>query len=258
MPAKAAPGAAPLGLRRAQDLTRCRMHDNSDASAHEAACSRVAAQFAERWLRIYAGNKLRSDPIYQAAFKLLQGSGQPLIDIGCGVGLLAFYLRERHFIEPITGLDCDRRKIGRARAVAQPTYRNLSFIEQDVCEPIAASGNVALFDVLHYLSPNEQMALLKRLAARVAPGGMLIVRESPRDGNLRFWLTCLAEHFAQATAWNVKVKLHFPTRDNICGVFANSDFSRQIAPLWGRTPFNNHLFVFHRLHSEGSDFALNR
>jgi trans-aconitate methyltransferase len=227
------------------------MHDNSDPSAHEAACSRVAAKFAERWLRIYAGKKLRSDPIYQAAFKLLQGSRQPLIDVGCGVGLLAFYLRERNFVEPITGLDCDRRKIARARVVAKPNYRDLSFIEQDVCEPITRSGNVALFDVLHYLPPNEQTALLERLAARVAPGGMLIVRDSPQDGNVRFWLTRLAEHFAQATTWNLKVKLHFPTRDNICGVFAESDFSRQIAPLWGRTPFNNHLFVFRRLHSGG-------
>jgi trans-aconitate methyltransferase len=227
------------------------MHDNSHASAHDAACSRVAAQFAERWLRIYAGRKLRSDPIYQTTFKLLQGSGQPLIDIGCGVGLLAFYLRERHFLAPITGLDCDPRKIARARLVAKPSYGNLSFIEQDVCEPIAGSGNVALFDVLHYLRPNDQMALLERLAARVAPGGMLIVRDSPRAHNLRFWLTWLTEHFAQATSWNMKVKLHFPTRDNICGVFAKSDFSRQVAPLWGRTPFNNHLFVFRRLHSGG-------
>ena len=222
------------------------MENCSSVSAHDAACSRVAANFSERWLRIYVGKKLRGDPIFQTAFELLRGSTQPLIDLGCGVGLLAFYLKERDFLEPITGVDRDRRKIARARVVAERAYRDLSFIEQDVCEPIAGRGNLVLFDVLHYLSPNEQMMLLEQLAARVAPGGMLIVRDCPRDGNVRFWLTYLAERFAQATTWNMKVKFHFPTRDNICRAFDKDDFSRNIAPLWGRTPFNNHLFVFRR------------
>lgn len=229
------------------------MENGSSASAHEAACSRAAANFGERWLRSYVGRKLRSDPIFPAAFELLRGSSQPLIDLGCGVGLLAFYLRERDFLEPITGLDRDSRKIARARVVAERTYRDVSFIEQDVCEPIAASGNVVLFDLLHYLPPNEQMTLLARLAARVAPTGMLIVRDCPRDGNVRFWLTYLAERFAQSTTWNMKVKLHFPTRDNICQAFDENDFSHNIASLWGRTPFNNHLFVFRRLSSGGRD-----
>jgi len=196
---------------------------------------------------------LRSDPIFPAAFELLRATTQPLLDIGCGVGLLPFYLRERDFLEPITGLDSDSRKIARARVVAERTYRDLSFIEHDVCEPIPVRGNVVLFDVLHYLSPNDQMILLERLAARVPPGGLLIVRDCPRDGNARFWLTYLAERFAQATTWNMKVKFHFPTRDNICKAFNKDDFSRNIAPLWGRTPFNNHLFLFRRCSREDGD-----
>lgn len=222
------------------------MKNVSDASAHEAACSRVAANFTERWLRSYVGRKLRSDPIFPAAFELLRATTQPLIDVGCGVGLLAFYLRERDFLQPITGLDRDSRKIGRARVVSERAYHDVSFIEQDVCDPIDALGNVVLFDVLHYLSPNQQLALLGQLAEGVAPGGMLIVRDCQRDRNLRFWLTHLAERFAQLTTWNIKVELHFPSRDEICAAFDQENFSRTITPLWGRTPFNNHLFVFRR------------
>jgi 2-polyprenyl-3-methyl-5-hydroxy-6-metoxy-1,4-benzoquinol methylase len=222
------------------------MKNGSSAIAHETACSRVAANFRERWLRTYVGKKLRTDPIFPAAFELLRASRQPLVDIGCGVGLLAFYLRERDFVEPITGFDRDSRKISRARVVAERAYPELSFIEQDIREPIAALGNVVVFDLLHYLSPNEQMALLERFAARVAPDGMLIVRDSPREGNVRFWLTYLAERFAQATTWNMNVELHFPTRDKICAPFDEQDFSWSIRPLWGRTPFNNHLFIFRR------------
>ena len=65
---------------------------------HEEACARVAARFEERWLRIYVNWKLRTDPIYLTAFDLFRNSDQPLVDIGCGVGLLAFYLRERNFL----------------------------------------------------------------------------------------------------------------------------------------------------------------
>jgi SAM-dependent methyltransferase len=220
--------------------------NGATAPAHEEACKRVAARFGERWLRIYAGWKLRADPIFLAAFELFSGSDQPLVDVGCGVGLLAFYLRERNFLGPITGLDRDSRKIARAQAVAAGGYQDLQFIEQDVCAPIAQSGNIVIFDCLHYLRPDDQVRLLERLAARLVPGGALIIRDCARDGNARFWLTRLAERFAQITSWNLKVPLHFPSRAEIFGVFDEERFSGSVAPLWGRTPFNNHLFIFRR------------
>ena len=65
-------------------------------------------------------------------------------------------------------------------------------------------GNIVLFDVLHYLAPNEQARLLQRLIPCVAPGGLLVIRDCPRDGNARFWVTYLAERFAQATTWNIR------------------------------------------------------
>jgi 2-polyprenyl-3-methyl-5-hydroxy-6-metoxy-1,4-benzoquinol methylase len=221
--------------------------NGSALTAHEDACARVAARFSERWLRVYAGRKLRRDPIYAAAFQLLRDSNRPLVDVGCGVGLLAFYLRERDFLPPISGFDADGRKIARANSVAQGgAYPDLNFFEHDVCEPIGQTGNIVLFDLLHYLQPNDQTRLLERLAARIAPGGILVIRDCPRDGNARSWLTKLAERFAQITTWNMKAALYFPTREQIFAPFAEARFSRTVAPLWGRTPFNNHLFVFRR------------
>jgi SAM-dependent methyltransferase len=220
--------------------------NGSAARAHEAACARVAARFGERWLRIYAGRKLRTDPIFPAAYELFRASPQPLVDVGCGVGLLAFYLRERDFLPPISGLDRDGRKIERANAVRQGAYRDLQFLEQDATNRIVPTGNIVLFDLLHYLRPNEQSRLLERLARRVVPGGMLVIRDCPREGNARFWLTHLAERFAQRTTWNMKAVLHFPTRERIFAAFDEAQFSRTVEPLWGRTPFNNHLFIFRR------------
>ncbi len=221
---------------------------NGDAAAeHEQACARVAGRFGELWLRLYAGRKLRSDPVFPAAFTLLEHSREPLIDVGCGVGLLGFYLRERNFQQPIIGLDRDGRKIARGRAVARASsYSDLEFLEQNACENLAHRGNLVLFDVLHYLSPNEQKLLLLRLAQQVVPGGLLLLRDCPRDDNARFRCTYAAERFAQLITWNMRTPLYFPTRDEIAAAFPPNEFEQTVAPLWGRTPFNNHLFIFRR------------
>ena len=222
------------------------MKNGSSASAHEEACVRVAARFEERWLRTYVNWKLRADPIYLTAFDLFRNSDQPLVDIGCGVGLLAFYLRERNFLAPISGFDRDGRKIERANTVARGACRGVEFIEHDVCEPLKQTGNIVLFDVLHYLRPDEQSRLLERFAARLAPGELVVIRDCPRDGNMRFWLTSWAERFAQATTWNIKVPLYFPSRKRIFAAFGEEHFSCTVQPLRGNMPFNNHLFVFRR------------
>jgi SAM-dependent methyltransferase len=222
------------------------LRNDSAVADHEEACARVAALFDERWLRIYVGHKLRSDPVFPTAFQLLCNSQHPLIDLGCGVGLLAFYLRERNYRNSIRGIDCDGRKITRAKSVASKRYGNVFFTEQDVGDSFTGCGDIVISDLLHYLSPNEQVRLLENVGTELAPGGRLIIRDCPDDGNARSWLTHLAERFAQSTTWNVKTPLHFPPRDRIMAAFKPAEFSRTVKPLWGKTLFNNHLFVFER------------
>ena len=216
-------------------------------SGHESACARVAAQFPERWLRGYVGSKLRRDPVFPAAYELFCGSDKPILDIGCGLGLLAFYLRERGCRQPILGLDVDARKIRQGLRIAEQRYKDVDLCHQDVQEPIPAfSGEIALFDVLHYLLPAKQAALLSHLAPRVAPTGVLVIRDCPRDNGARFWITWAAERFAQTISWNLNTPLHFPSRELINEPFREIEFERESRPLWGRSPFNNHLFVFRR------------
>ena len=217
-----------------------------DGSEHKPACARVAAQFPQLWLRRYVKSKLRRDPIYSAANELFRDSGEPILDIGCGLGLLGFYLRERGCRQPILGLDLDARKIGRGSSVAT-RYRDIDLRHQDVLGPIPAfSGNIALFDVLHYLPPAQQASLLLRLAQSVAPGGLLVIRDCPRDNSARFWMTCVAEKFAQAISWNLSTSFHFPSRERIAEAFGENEFERESRPLWGKLPFNNQLFIFRR------------
>ncbi len=182
-----------------------------------------------------------------AAYELLRGSDQPILDIGCGLGLLAFYLRERGCRQPLLGLDVDGRKIRQGSVVAAAAYRNIDLRHQDVRGPLPVfSGNVVLLDVLHYLPLAKQTALLSHLAECVAPGGLLVIRDCPRDNTPRFWMTWAAEKFAQAVSWNLNTSLHFPSRERIAESFRGNEFVSESRPLWGATPFNNQLFIFRR------------
>jgi len=218
-----------------------------NVAEHESACARVATQFRPRWLRNYVRGKLRRDDVYPAAYELLRNSAEPLLDVGCGVGLLAFYLRERGCFQKVVGLDVDARKIRFGAGITAKNYRDVDLRFHDVAETIPEFfGNVALFDVLHYLSPAKQAALLRRLSRCIGPGGLLIIRDSPREQRPRYWLTWLAEKFAQAISWNRDGPLYFPSRAGIAAAFDAADFARETRPLWGASPFNNHIFIFRR------------
>lgn len=223
------------------------MTARDEPAGHEAACARVAALFPQRWLREYVRRKLRSDPVFQLGFQTLCDSTLPIMDIGCGVGLLAFYLRERGLEVPIFGLDIDARKVRQANSVASGRYSGVAFDVNDVRESLPAfSGNVVLFDVLHYLPPGAQQALLREVRERVAPGGMILIRDGVRDGSARYWATLIGEKLAQAVSWNVGAPLHFASRDEITGAFLAGAFSGEELPASGNMPLNNYLFVFRR------------
>jgi 2-polyprenyl-3-methyl-5-hydroxy-6-metoxy-1,4-benzoquinol methylase len=214
---------------------------------HVSACARIAPQFRQRWLRHYVSGKLRRDRIYQTAYDLLRSSSAPILDVGCGVGLLAFYLRERACRQPVLGLDVDARKICIGAEIAAEHYHDIELRFHDVSKTIPDfSGNVALFDVLHYLPPARQTALLTQLVDCIMPGGLLIIRDCPREPSPRYWITLLAEKFAQMISWNLNSPLHFPSRTSIDEVFDAAEFERETRPLWGASPFNNHVFIFRR------------
>ncbi|MFL6567556.1 MAG: class I SAM-dependent methyltransferase [Chthoniobacterales bacterium] len=218
--------------------------------SHEDACRSVAALYDEIWLRHYVASKLRRDGVFAAAYELLRESNQPILDIGCGVGLLPFYLRERGCTQLVIGLDIDTRKTQRAREIAAGRYDGVTFLDQNAGAALPQfDGNVTMFDILHYVPQPQQDGLLRDAASRVAGRGMLLLRDCVRDDSLRYRITYWQERAAQAIGWNVKVPFHFVSREEICAPFAPNEFSHEERPMWGGGPFNNYLYIFRRIAS---------
>jgi 2-polyprenyl-3-methyl-5-hydroxy-6-metoxy-1,4-benzoquinol methylase len=192
----------------------------------------------------YVFFKLLLDPVYRAAASELTSS-LPLLDIGCGPGLLACFLRVGGFSAAIHGIDYDARKV----AVASRVMRgmpNTSFAVADVRDQLPAhSGHVTILDILQYFTPPQQKALLEAAAARVTRGGKLIVRSCLRESNWRFRLTRASDSFARITFWMPR-SIAYPARETLFEILESTGLRGNCRRLSGRLPFNNFLFVFQR------------
>ena len=195
-------------------------------------------RFDTPFLRSYVRSKLRSDPVYGAVIPLLREHAHPIVDVGCGIGLLPMLLREAGFEKEIVGIDFDARKIGVARKVES----RVDFRVGDARDPLPPGHTVVMLDLLHYFTDDEQSRILENAARALPPGGMIIVRDAIDDASWRYRATWLAESFARLIFWLKAERLNFPTRETL----AIPGFACELRPLWGRTPFNNYLFVARR------------
>lgn len=197
-------------------------------------------QYSSRFLRQYARWKTLLDPAYAAVFAEVRDSTSPIVDLGCGIGLLAVNLRKRGYTGRIIGIDHDEWKIRAARDVAGDD--RTSFALGDMRAPIPERGNVVMLDVLHYFTHAEQDTILRNALDAVAPGQALMIREGLRDQSISFRITRALEVFAKKSGWLQAERLNFPTRESL-SLPVPPSFRAESRRL-SRLPLNNFFFVF--------------
>ena len=208
---------------------------------------RLSKRYKSKWFASYTRIKVKTDPAYEAIFERLKDTDGPVLDIGCGLGLLGFYLAERGLDRPITGVDYNAKKIAAAQEIADRDYDGkLEFSVADARDGLPEfAGNVTILDILQYFDPDQQRELLQSAADRVASGGKLLVRSCLKTPGWRYRFTQVGDLFALVTFW-MATPVHYPSEESIREALDDSGLVGEVKPLWGKTPFNNYLAEFRR------------
>jgi SAM-dependent methyltransferase len=191
----------------------------------------------------YSVGKLALDPLYDIVCEALRDDRCPLLDVGCGLGLLLHCLRASGHTAPYIGVDNDGAKLELARRSAARLH-DASFELVDLSREFPAHrGSVALLDVVQYLEPGDQHALLQNAAQCLTPDSVLIMRGGLDDGSWRASLTRFADRFGHAVRWMGSSFKAQPNPEELSAALRAYGLRADFRPAWGRTPFNNWLIT---------------
>lgn len=234
-------------------MTRVSAPPESGSPAAEPPVASLAARWRISQLfpfghdRCYVFCKLMLDPVYDAVLTELRGAPPlPILDIGCGPGLLAAVLRTGGLTAPIHGLDYDVRKTDAARKALEG-LPGCSFAPGDARTGLPPhSGHITILDILQFFSPAEVGGLLEAAATRVAPGGRLLIRTCLREDGWRFRVTRAGDWIAKTSTWMKESASHYPSREELTATLHAAGLTGSVRRLSGRLPFNNYLLNFSR------------
>lgn len=222
---------------------------NKEATLPRESRHDIAHRYQGHWLQGYVRGKLRSDPAYAETAAIVAACPAPVLDVGCGPGLLAHYLDACGIDVPYHGLDTDKRKITRAREAAGGLGR-VGFEQADCLNLPEWQGHVILLDALHYLDGEKQARLLHAAPPRVAPGASLVIRTVLRERSWRFRATQAEEAFIRGSRWIRGGVKHYPRIGELLAPLQDAGLAVETYPMFGHTPFNSHLILATR-HREG-------
>jgi SAM-dependent methyltransferase len=228
------------------------------ADAFRALAKHAAARYPahDRFARHFAYFKLTGDPAFRHLLEsgLLDGR-ERVLDLGCGQGMLEALLAAVH-AEPaawpsgwrpapapraIRGIELDPRAAERARSAADAR----ATIEcGDIREaPFGTADAIVILDVLHYIEPASQDAVLERVRAALAPGGVLLLRVADARPTLRFRITIAIDRLSLRLRGGRPGAYHCRPLEDWCRRLGELGFAIEARPMSGGTPFANVLLV---------------
>ena len=215
-------------------------------------------QAAGRFAWHFAKGKLGGDPVFSG---LLQHGLIPtrsrILDLGCGQGLLAAWLRAAETLcsagrwpsdwptapkaTTFRGIELMPRDVQRAGVifsdgvlVEQGDIRTAEFGQADV---------VVILDVLHYMDIPAQDDVLRRVRAALGTDGTLLLRIGNAAGGWPFRISNWVDFMAATARGHRLGKLHCRTLDQWKLALQSLGFKVKSVPMSQGTPFANVLLV---------------
>jgi SAM-dependent methyltransferase len=217
---------------------------------------RTAGVFAYNFAR----GKLSGDPVFRALLErgLLLGRGR-ILDLGCGQGLLSAWLEAAQLSyqsgswpqgwppapspQSTRGIELMERDVERARA-ALGTHCEI--LQGDIRDTeFGATDAVVILDVLHYITRDEQRALLKRVRAALPAEGLLLVRIGDASGGLKFLYSQWVDRLVLLCRGHSSVVTHCRSASQWRELLIECGFEVQATPMSEGTRFANVLLIGH-------------
>jgi 2-polyprenyl-3-methyl-5-hydroxy-6-metoxy-1,4-benzoquinol methylase len=170
--------------------------------------------------------------------------GARLLDYGCGHGVLAALAAERAAAR-VTGVDIDERKVAVARR-AGPADATFAVVEPG-CVPPGPWDVITVVDVLYLLPRPAQRDLLLALAAELAPGGKLLVKEMHTCAPLKVrWMRAQERLMVDVLERTKGAQLTFTDPDHLLRALLDAGLSTTARPVDRWYPHPHHLVVARR------------
>ena len=174
-----------------------------------------------------------------------------VVDLGCGYGPLSYMLAMLCERRRVVGMDYDAEKVETA---GQSFLRRpgIEFIHADLrTAELPGADAFLLVDVLHYMRPEEQRALIGRCAARLNAGGRIIIRDGDSGKAERHKATAMTE------VWSTKIVgfnktdggLHFTSTPELARIAR--ELGMEIHAAHKDTRTSNTVYILTRRETEG-------
>ncbi len=201
-------------------------------------------------LEWYLRVKMKLENNYEIYNQLMPRHGE-ILDLGCGDGFISYMLMFTGDHRYIRGVDYDAEKIEIAENCFSRNKR-ISFSTADVSDyEITPKNGFLLNDVLHYLAPEKQVALLRKCFANLNPGGCILIREANSDLPERHKMSRMTEFISTHIGFNKtstkEKRLYFTSAIEIQSMAA--EFGLSVDIYDNKKITSNNLFVLRKLES---------
>lgn len=119
-----------------------------------------------------------------------------ILDVGCGFGLFSAYFGLMCPARRMVGVDPSARRIEMARTVARKLDLRANEYHVGTAETLAVEGSfdaIFMLDVLHHVPPESQLSLLEHLRDRLAPDGVMLIKDVTTDQPFKLGFTRLLD-----------------------------------------------------------------
>jgi len=189
-----------------------------------------------RKVALYARLRWRLCP-FEEIEKYVPKEG-PIIDIGCGYGLLANFLVLKSAKREVTGIDLSVERI----RVAQKTTDNRKKIQFKLMDALdlqlEKNNTVVMSDFLHHIDYQSQEEVLAHCYEKLSPDGFLVCQEVDNRPLWKYWFAFLIDRLL-----NTGERQFFRPHQEFQDLLQRIGFSVRIKEVDKHLPLSDILFI---------------